>query len=188
MRLLNLFCLLAVAATSALSSAQDAADKRASLEVSQLPVRAVLSKLFVGKSSFALAPEIRGTITVSVRDVGFETALGYVLKQVDAKFKFADGVYVITPITREPGWIDQLDPDHRIVLQFERTDIQSAIRSLFGSVQPSRKFKIDPKLKGFVSGAHYADTLEEAICWLAEQAGGSVKLQNGKYVISTVKG
>src|SRR5512132_2905959 len=67
-----------------------------SLELDQADVREALRALFRNVSvSYSIAPEVQGTVTVSLRNVTFETALQNILKQVDATYRIEGGVYQI---------------------------------------------------------------------------------------------
>lgn len=72
-----------------------------SLELQEADVREALKALFrtVGVS-YSIAPDVQGTVTVSLRNVTFETALLNILKQVDATYRVEGGVYQI--IKRPP--------------------------------------------------------------------------------------
>jgi uncharacterized protein len=67
-----------------------------SLELNQADVRDALRALFrnVGVS-YTIAPDVQGTVTVSLRNVPFETALRNILGQVDATYRIEGGVYQI---------------------------------------------------------------------------------------------
>ena len=66
------------------------------LELEQADVREALRLLFKNvNASYGVAPEVQGTVTVSLRNVPFETALQAILKQVDATYRVEGGVYQI---------------------------------------------------------------------------------------------
>ncbi len=72
-----------------------------SLELQEADVREALKALFRQVDvSYSLAPDVQGFITVSLRNVTFETALQNILKQVDATYRVEGGVYQI--IKRPP--------------------------------------------------------------------------------------
>lgn len=83
----------------------DPRDKRIpSLELDQADVRDALKIIFrVAQADYVVAPDVGGTITVSLKDLPFETVLRNVLNQVNATYRVEDGVYniitkpVITP-------------------------------------------------------------------------------------------
>lgn len=79
-----------------------------SLELDQADVRDALRALFRNVNvNYSIAPEVQGTVTVSLKNVLFETALQFILKQVDATYRIESGVYqiihreqqVVTPTT-----------------------------------------------------------------------------------------
>jgi len=73
-----------------------------SLELQQADVRDALRALFRNVSvNYSIAPEVQGTVTVSMKNVLFEQALQNILKQVDATYRIESGVYEI--VKREAG-------------------------------------------------------------------------------------
>ena len=76
-----------------------------SLEFEQTDVREALRALFKNVGvSYTIAPEVQGTITVSLKNVPFETALQNITRQVDATYRIEGGVYQI--VRREdPGTV-----------------------------------------------------------------------------------
>ncbi len=65
-----------------------------SLELDQADVREALRALFKNVNvSYSIAPEVQGTVTVSLKNVTFDTALQNVLRQVDATYRVEAGVY-----------------------------------------------------------------------------------------------
>ena len=79
------------------SAQEDVTQKQiASLELEQADVREALRALFKNVNvSYSIAPEVQGPITVSLKNVTFETALQNVLRQVDATYRVEAGVYEI---------------------------------------------------------------------------------------------
>jgi hypothetical protein len=78
-----------------------------SLEFEQADVREALRSLFrsVGVS-YSIAPEVQGTVTVSLKNVTFETALQNITRQVDATYRVDVGVYnIIRRIADNPQGI-----------------------------------------------------------------------------------
>lgn len=66
------------------------------IELDQADLRDALKIIFraVGLS-YSVASDVQGTVTVSLKDVPFETALRNVLNQVDATYRIEGGVYAI---------------------------------------------------------------------------------------------
>lgn len=79
------------------SFAQGSQDqKKITLDMQQADVREVLRALFKGVDlSYSVAPEVQGLITVSLKEVPFETALQNVLRQINATYRIVGGVYEI---------------------------------------------------------------------------------------------
>ena len=67
-----------------------------SMELQEADVRDALRALFRNVNvNYSIAPEVQGTVTVSLKNVLFEAALQYILKQVDATYRIESGVYQI---------------------------------------------------------------------------------------------
>lgn len=67
-----------------------------SLELDQADVRDALKMLFrVVNLNYTIASEVQGQVTVSLRNIPFETALRNILNQVDATYRREGGVYNI---------------------------------------------------------------------------------------------
>jgi hypothetical protein len=104
-----------IGALPGIAAAQDDPGGRIipSLEYQQADVREALRALFrtVGVD-YSIAPDVQGLITVSLRNVPFETALQAILRQVDATYRIEAGIYQIVrridpaPVTPQlPGEI-----------------------------------------------------------------------------------
>ena len=82
-----------------------------SLELNEADVREALKILFRSVNvSYSIAPDVQGTITLSLKNVPFETALRNITNQVDATYRVEGGVYQI--IRRE-----EVGRKHRIPLE-----------------------------------------------------------------------
>ncbi len=71
----------------------------------KVEVREALRQIFKSVNvSYSISPQVQGTITVSLHNVTFETALQNILRQIDATYRIEAGVYEILPkvITVEP--------------------------------------------------------------------------------------
>jgi type II secretory pathway component GspD/PulD (secretin) len=88
---------LLVAMPSLASAQEDISQKQIpSLELDQADVREALRALFKNVNvSYSIAPEVQGPVTVSLKNVTFETALQNVLRQVDSTYRVEAGVYEI---------------------------------------------------------------------------------------------
>ncbi len=87
-----------LAGLPALSPAQSDPTSKviSSLEFQQADVREVLRSLFKeADASYSVAPDVQGTVTVSLKHVNFETALQNIVRQVDATYRVTGGVYEI---------------------------------------------------------------------------------------------
>lgn len=118
--------LLAIGALPIRANAQNVSDQMVpSLELEQADIRDALKLLFknVG-ANYSVAQDVQGTVTVSLHNVPFETALQNLLKQVDATYRVEAGVFNIVkkeqevvPITPagQEGLGPQVAPHLRLV-------------------------------------------------------------------------
>ena len=82
----------------------------AALDYNQTDVREALRNLFkMSGVSYTIAPDIQGTVTLSLRNVPFDTALQNLTRQVDATYRIEGGVYQIVPQEENPSVREQLD-------------------------------------------------------------------------------
>ena len=94
--------ILVLASMPELAMAQEDVSQKQipSLELEQADVREALRALFKNVNvSYSIAPEIQGSVTVSLKNVSFETALQHVLRQVDATYRVEGGIYEIVKRT-----------------------------------------------------------------------------------------
>jgi type II secretory pathway component GspD/PulD (secretin) len=95
--------LLAGIPTAAFAQDDPGQKNIASLEFEQTDVREALRALFKNVGvSYTIAPEVQGTITVSLKNVPFETALQNITRQVDATYRIEGGVYQIVKREEPP--------------------------------------------------------------------------------------
>ncbi len=67
-----------------------------SIELQDAPVRDALRILFKNVGvSYSIAPDVQGTVTASLKNVPFETALRNLLSQVDATYRLEGPIYTI---------------------------------------------------------------------------------------------
>ena len=92
------FGMFMLAAMPSIASAQEDVSQHQipSLELEQADVREALRALFKNVGvSYSIAPDVQGSVTVSLKNVTFETALQNVLRQVDSTYRIEAGVYEI---------------------------------------------------------------------------------------------
>lgn len=121
-----------------------------SLELEQADVRDALRALFRNVSvNYSIAPEVQGTVTVSLKNVLFETALQQVLRQVDATYRINSGVYEI--VKRERPVITQEGPAEQIDVQASKVIRRIYIRSadpafIFRMLAGNRQTNLTPEI------------------------------------------
>lgn len=130
------------------------------LEYQAADVREALRALFrIVGVSYSIAPEVQGPITVSLKNVTFETALQNVLRQVDATYRVEGGVYQI--IKREEPPAPGTGAESPTITQqnntvIRRIKIRSAdpmfIALLIGSDKGSQDFGLYPERSTIING------------------------------------
>jgi hypothetical protein len=131
-----------------------------SLELNQADVRDALRALFrnVGVS-YSIAPDVQGTVTLSLRNVPFETALRNVLNQVEATYRIEAGIYQIirrqTPVVDPTG--SQLPlPDPGAGLVVRRLRIRSADPMFIAMMlSESQDYTASPEISTIVKGSQF---------------------------------
>lgn len=134
-----------------------------SLELDQADVREALRALFKNVNvSYSIAPEVQGTVTVSLKNVTFDLALQNVLRQVDATYRVEGGVFEIVKradITAPtPGTSEEVTPVKTTIIR--RIKIRSAdpmfIAMMLGRKGGSQNYQISPEMstlsKGYSGG------------------------------------
>lgn len=75
---------------------QSAGQKIVSFEFKNEDVRDALRQLFLSTDiTYSIGVEVQGTVTATMKNVPFDTALANILKQVDSKFLIEGGVYQV---------------------------------------------------------------------------------------------
>ncbi len=152
---MGLLCgLFLFGATSSVALAQEDISQKqiSSLELEQADVREALRALFKNVNvSYSIAPEVQGPITVSLKNVTFETALQNVLRQVDATYRIEAGVYEIIKKAESIGPNTKSDDtpvktDTKII---RRIKIRSAdpafIAMMIGAKEGNQNYDIAPE-------------------------------------------
>lgn len=94
--------LVVIGAFAATATAQDVSSEKVTIQVSKAPVASMLKALFNHRGKYTLAKDVTGKVTLDAKNTRFETALRYLLSQVDATYTYANGNYTITH-KRKPG-------------------------------------------------------------------------------------
>lgn len=82
-----------------------------SLELDQADIRDALKLLFrMVQANYSVNPDVQGTVTISLQNVPFETALRAVLNQVDGTWRVEGGIYNIIKKPTEAPIVPGVDP------------------------------------------------------------------------------
>ncbi|MDR3689136.1 MAG: hypothetical protein P4L46_07130 [Fimbriimonas sp.] len=149
-----LFGLMLFGATSSIAAAQEDVSQKniSSLELEQADVREALRALFKNVNvSYSIAPEVQGPVTVSLKNVTFETALQNVLRQVDATYRIEGGVYEIVKReeTLAPNTSSTETPVKTDTKIIRRIKIRSAdpafIAMMIGQKEGNQNYNVAPE-------------------------------------------
>jgi hypothetical protein len=124
-----------------------------SLEYEQADVREALRALFHAVNvSYTIAPDVQGTVTVSLKNITFETALQNITRQVDATYRYEGGIFeivhreVVNP-TVEPGQdTNNLGNNHVIRVIKIRSVDPALIAMLLGKKGGSQQYSGAPEI------------------------------------------
>ena len=143
-----------ILSVSSIAAAQEDVSQKqiSSLELEQADVREALRALFKNVNvSYSIAPEVQGPITVSLKNVTFETALQNVLRQVDATYRIEAGVYEIVK-KAENITANQKDTDTPVKADtkiIRRIKIRSAdpafIAMMLGAKEGNQNYDVSPE-------------------------------------------
>lgn len=165
--------------------AQEAAPPRITLQVTNGDLREVLATLFkTAKVEYAIADDVRGRISVSLKDIPFEQALRLVLRTAPVPLTYSGGgVYrvrrrVETATTAAPATISAPTPPRRFNLEMGNAPIVNALQSLFDRVAEATTpppagplFRVAEAARASVVTVRVADKpLEDVLNLLAESA------------------
>ena len=93
---------IVIGALAASTGAQDVSSEKVTIQVSKSPIGQTLKALFNHRFKFELAKDVTGNVTLNEKNIRFDTALRYILMQVNATYTIKDGKYTITR-KRRPG-------------------------------------------------------------------------------------
>ena len=133
-----------------------------SLDYQQADVREALRALFRSApgSSYTIATDVQGVITVSLKGVTFEAALQNITRQVDATYRIEGGVVnIIRRIVETGGNVDTGTPtiENKPTLVLRRLKIHAAdpqfIALMIGANKGSQNFKLAPEMSTIQNAA-----------------------------------
>ena len=148
-------CLMLTGFAPRLAMAQEDNSQKVipSLDLQQADVREAIRALFKNISvSYSIAPEVQGTVTVSLKNVSFETALQNILRQVDATYRVEGGVYEVVRRTETVAPVSgNLEtPSHIRTTILRRIKIRSAdpqfIAAMLGAKAGNQSYSIAPEM------------------------------------------
>jgi hypothetical protein len=137
-----------------------------SLDYQQADVREAIRALFrTVNASYTIAPDVQGTITVSLKGVTFESALQNLTRQVDATYHIEGGVVniihrVVDTVSGVPDTAPEITPGSNKVVR--RIKIRSAdpafIALMIGQKEGSANFNAIPERTTITNGRLFGGT------------------------------
>ena len=138
-------------------------------------VRDAIRQIFKSaKVSYSMAPDVQGSVTLSISGVNLRTALENTLRQVNATYVIDGGVFVIKRYQDVSGKILP-----RLVL--EQEDVREALRQIFKAVDVS--YTIDPNVQGQVTLSLRNVTFEVALQNALRQVNSTYRIEAGVYKV-----
>lgn len=150
------------------------------VEFEQVAIEEAVSKLFAKvDGKFKLDPQVKGTVTVSLKNVLFEQALANVLRQVNATWRAKEGIYEIVPKPQP-----QIDQARFAAEERERygVDIRQAIFELMKN--GGAGYSMSPHIKGRVridENELKSLPFEAALQRILKQANATYRVADGFY-------
>lgn len=101
---LSLLSLAVVSSVTPAAAQNPPSDNVAQLDLQGADVRQALRDLFrTAGHSYTIAPDVQGPVTLSLRNVSFDTALQNITRQVDATYRVENGAYAIVRSDQAAG-------------------------------------------------------------------------------------
>lgn len=116
------------------------------LNVKDKPIRDVLVQLFSGpKLDFAIDPAVKGTVTMSLKNIPFENALKMILRQATTPVTYVKegGVFIVKPGT--PPATPPTVTAPKVTLAVKEVSLQTALEVLFRNAKMD--YSIDPAVQ-----------------------------------------
>lgn len=165
------------------------------MDVKDSDVHAVLRLVFgripyAAHVSYTVNRAIRGTVSLKLHNVPFETALTNILRQVGANYQIVNGVYKISGKPVAPGSVflevsvsRESSGDLRELLNADinMADVREALQKIFAQVKVS--YSISPDVQGVVTVSCRNVTLETALANILRQVSATYRVENGVYEI-----
>lgn len=178
------------------------------LKLTKADGREALRSLFMrGQKSFTLQPDVQGTVTLSLTNATFETALKNIVGQIQADYKIERGVYLV--YSKRPGSMgtkppvvpnarrsttpppDSLNPsfNHGVVrngdvytFEVQRFDVREILREVFQKAGVS--FQIEAEVQGTVTMSVQNVTLDDVVTNLTRQVEATWRKEGSVYVVA----
>ncbi len=143
----------------------------------------LLKELFnTSKLKYQIAPDVQGTVTMSLKKVSFKVVLLSILRQLDAMYHVWHGVYYVEKKVWPVVKSNQTPiPISNTVLRFDHTEIRQAMRQLFANSNMS--YQVDPDVHATVTGELKNATFENELDFLTRSNNLTYRIVGGIYII-----
>jgi type II secretory pathway component GspD/PulD (secretin) len=143
---------------------------------------AIKNVMKASRATYTIAPDVKGTVTLSLTGEGFTEALDKILEQVGATYSMEGGVVNIKAKEREHAGTGN---ETRVSLDVTSADLSSALRLMLMGKPIS--MVIDSEVDGKVTAKFDSIRLEDALEKLLKQVGATYRSDGGVYQIVPLK-
>lgn len=143
-------------------------------------VREVLRRYYsaIGKTAI-LSPDLKGTVSVNMRDHSAKDVLDYILAQAHALVEEQGDGVLVRPLTLD----EMSEPRGRVDFDLKNVDVREALRAVFRRFDTT--YSVDPNVTGTVSFKMRNVDIHTALRNLLGQVGATWEVQAGVYQILT---
>jgi type II secretory pathway component GspD/PulD (secretin) len=154
---------------------------KVSLEGDGIDVRPLLSKVLkAGGVSFVIDQDVKGLVTIHLKDVSAEEALKQLLRQVNATYRVEEGIYRIVKGYAHTEKAQTRDTRGRSY-EFGNADIREVLRTL--CMVTGASFTINPEVQGRITLSIKDASVEKVLDMVLKEVDATYRLENGVYVI-----
>ena len=145
-------------------------------------IRTAIHRLFDGRGSAVVFPEVNGLVSGNLRQKPFEQVLQAICKQCDATYRIEGGIYeIVNRDNREAPATSPPDPDASISLDLNQQTIKSAMDTILTIGGHHSGVEVDPAITQTISGSARFETIEQALSWIADTVNAEIRLTKGRY-------
>ncbi len=158
-----------------------------SLDFRNVPATTAIRTLFRANKFVCawISPRVKGSITFDARGKKFELALGTLLTQIGATYRYAAGeCFIFVPGDDDSPNVAPYRPEKTSSVDFDGVDLREGLSHFFQSVGLS--FRIEPDVRGKVQFQLKDAPISKILSYMMAGNGARTTNQNGTYVVSSV--